>query len=137
MTRVRVLVVDDFPDAREMYRVFLTSVGFEVVEAANGLEAIKRAGETLPDVILMDIALPVMDGITATRRLKADSRTAAIPVVALSGHDIVGIGDIGAMGWVSYLTKPCLPEDVLIAIRNALPTTPIPPVALTRLARQS
>ena len=116
--RTRVLVVDDYPDAREMYREYLASMGFDVVEAANGLEAITRAVETVPDVILMDMALPVLDGEQATRRLKADSRTAAIPVVALSGYEAPESG--GREHFAAFLLKPCLPEDVVKAIRAAL-----------------
>ena len=80
--RPRVLLVDDYPDAREMYTEYLEFSGFEVVEAGNGMEALQRAVDTTPDIILMDLSLPVMDGWEATRRLKADKRTAAIPVVA-------------------------------------------------------
>ena len=139
MTRVRVLVVDDFADAREMYREFLVSVGFDVIEASNGYEAVTRAVETLPDVILMDVALPVLDGIAATNRLKADRRTADIPIIALSGHDLVGMpADARATGWVSFLTKPCLPQDVLVAIRGALTApTPSPPAVSMPHARRS
>src|SRR5436853_1384595 len=82
----RVLVVDDYPDAREMYGEYLEYSGYEVVQAANGVEALQRAVDDAPDIILMDLSLPVMDGWEATRRLKADARTASIPVVALTGH---------------------------------------------------
>lgn len=112
------LVVDDYPDAREMYREYLLSVGFDVVEAVNGLEAVSRAVETTPDVILMDMALPVMDGLEATRQLKADTRTAAIPVVALSGYELPRAD--GTAPYASLLMKPCLPEDVVRAIRRVL-----------------
>src|SRR5438067_13808141 len=87
----RVLVVDCYPDAREMYSEYLEYCGFEVVQAANGMEALQRAIETQPDIILMDLSLPVMDGWEATRRLKADKRTVNIPVVALTGHALAGI----------------------------------------------
>ena len=118
--RLRVLVVDDYPDAREMYREYLGTMGFDVVEASNGVEAIERAVDSSPDVILMDLALPVLDGLQATRQLKADSRTAAIPVVALSGYEPPAGGPPGH--YASFLLKPCLPEDVVKAIRRALET---------------
>src|SRR6476620_12084382 len=86
-----VLRVDDYPDAREMYAEYLEFSGFEVVEAGNGLEALERAVDKTPDIILMDLSLPVMDGWEATRRLKADDRTKSIPVVALTGHALAGI----------------------------------------------
>ena len=112
------LVVDDYPDAREMYREYLATMGFDVVEAGNGLEAITRAVETEPDVILMDLALPVLDGEQATRRLKADSRTAGIPVVALSGYE-APVSERREQ-FAAFLLKPCLPEDVVKAIKDAL-----------------
>ena len=117
----RVLLVDDYPDAREMYSEYLAFSGYDVVEAANGIEALERAVETQPDIILMDLSLPVMDGWEATRRLKSDERTADIPVVALTGHALAGISD-GAKqaGCDAFITKPCLPEDLVKAIRNIL-----------------
>ena len=119
--KVRVLVVDDYPDAREMYGAYLEYSGFEVVEAGNGVEALQRAAETEPDIILMDLSLPVMDGWEATRRLKADQRTARIPVVALTGHALVGISD-GARraGCDAFVSKPCLPEDLVKEVRKVL-----------------
>jgi CheY-like chemotaxis protein len=119
--RPKVLLVDDYPDAREMYAEYLDFSGFEVVEAANGMEALERAADTTPDIILMDLSLPVMDGWEATRRLKADSRTAHIPVVALTGHALAGISE-GAKkaGCDAFVTKPCLPEDLVKQIRKVL-----------------
>src|SRR5262249_5428045 len=112
--RPRVLLVDDYPDAREMYTEYLQYSGFDVVEAANGMEALQRAVDAAPDIILMDLSLPVMDGWEATRRLKADARTASIPVVALTGHALAGISE-GARnaGCDAFVTKPCLPEDLV------------------------
>lgn len=119
--RPRVLLVDDYPDAREMYSVYLQFSGFDVVEAANGMEALQRATETAPDIILMDLSLPVMDGWEATRRLKADVRTASIPVVALTGYSLAGISE-GARraGCDAFVAKPCLPEDLVREIRRVL-----------------
>ena len=119
--RPRVLIVDDYPDAREMYSEYLQYSGFDVVEAQNGQEALQRAVDEQPDIILMDLSLPVMDGWEATRRLKADKRTASIPVVALTGHALAGISD-GAKkaGCDAFVTKPCLPEDLVKEIRKVL-----------------
>ena len=97
--RRRVLLVDDYPDAREMYSEYLKLSGFDVVEATNGVEALQRAIDTSPDIILMDLSLPVMDGWEATRRLKEDTRTASIPVVALTGHALAGISDGAKKAW--------------------------------------
>jgi two-component system, cell cycle response regulator DivK len=121
LQRPRVLLVDDYPDAREMYSEYLEFSGFDVVEAGNGMEALQRAVDTAPDIILMDLSLPVRDGWEATRRLKADQRTRAIPVVALTGHALAGISE-GAKqaGCDAFVTKPCLPEDLVREIRKIL-----------------
>ena len=84
------LVVEDYQDAREMYAAYLQFSGYRVAEATNGLEAIEKTLELLPDIILMDLALPKMDGWEATRRLKLDERTKHIPIVALTGHALAG-----------------------------------------------
>ena len=133
--RPRVLLVDDYPDAREMYTEYLEYSGFDVVEAGNGMEALQRAVDTTPDIILMDLSLPVMDGWEATRRLKADQRTKAIPVVALTGHALAGISE-GAKqaGCDAFVTKPCLPEDLVKEIRKILDG---PPSTAIKRARRS
>jgi two-component system, cell cycle response regulator DivK len=119
--RPRVLVVDDYADAREMYCEYLQFSGFDVCQAANGMEALEKAVDEQPDIILMDLSLPVMDGWEATRRLKADDRTATIPVVALTGHALAGISE-GARqaGCDAFVTKPCLPEDLVKEIKRVL-----------------
>jgi len=119
--RPRVLLVDDYPDAREMYTEYLEFSGFEVVEAGNGMEALQRAAETAPDIILMDLSLPVMDGWEATRRLKADDSTKDIPVLAVTGHALSGVSnDAKKAGCDGFITKPCLPEDLVTEIRKVL-----------------
>jgi two-component system cell cycle response regulator DivK len=116
-----VLVVDDYQDAREMCAEFLAFSGFRVAEATNGFEAVEKAFELHPDVILMDLSLPGMDGWEATRRLKADDRTRDIPVVALTGHALAGHSE-GAKeaGCDSFLTKPCLPDAMVAEVRRML-----------------
>jgi CheY-like chemotaxis protein len=116
-----VLVVDDYEDAREMYAEYLQYSGFRVAEARNGMEAMEKAFELRPDLILMDLSLPVMDGWEATRRLKADARTKAIPVVALTGHALAGHSD-GARkaGCDAFVTKPCLPDALVMEVRRVL-----------------
>ena len=84
--RPLVLVVDDYEDAREMYAECLDASGFEVAQAESGDEAVAKAVALQPALIVMDLALPGMDGWSATRAIKTDARTAAIPVVALTGH---------------------------------------------------
>jgi len=118
-----VLVVDDFQDNREMYAEYLAFSGFRVIQAANGKEALDQAFANRPDIIIMDLSLPVMDGWEATRRLKADQRTNAIPVVALTGHAMQGHskGAIEA-GCDSFVAKPCLPDQLVAEIRKMLST---------------
>jgi two-component system cell cycle response regulator DivK len=117
--RPRVLLVDDYPDARDMYGEYLEYSGYDVIQASNGMEALERAIEDQPDIILMDLSLPVMDGWEATRRLKANQSTSAIPVVALTGHALTGSFE-GARkaGCDAFLTKPCLPEDLVREIKR-------------------
>jgi two-component system, cell cycle response regulator DivK len=116
-----VLVVDDFQDNREMYAEYLLYSGFRVIEAKNGQEAIDQAFSNKPDVIIMDLSLPVMDGWEATRQLKADDRTKTIPVIALTGHALHGHSK-GAFdaGCDSFVAKPCLPDQLVVEIRRML-----------------
>ena len=116
-----VLVVEDYQDAREMYAAYLQFSGYRVAEATNGVEAIEQAQELMPDIILMDLALPKMDGWEATRRLKNDDRTRNIPIVALTGHALAGHAE-GARqaGCDSFVTKPCLPDALVAEIKRML-----------------
>jgi CheY-like chemotaxis protein len=116
-----VLVVEDYQDAREMYAAYLQFSGFEVAEAGNGIEAIEKTQELLPDIVLMDLALPRMDGWEATRRLKNDARTRHIPIVALTGHALAGHAE-GAReaGCDAFVTKPCLPDALVAEIKRLL-----------------
>jgi len=119
-----VLVVDDYQDAREMYAEFLSFSGFRVAEASTGVEAVEKAIQLLPDLILMDLSLPGMDGWQATRQLKTDERTRGIPVVALTGHALAGASE-GARraGCDSFVTKPCLPDELVVEVRRMLDLT--------------
>ena len=116
-----ILVVDDYQDAREMYAAYLQFSGYRVAEATNGLEAIEQANALMPDIILMDLALPKMDGWEATRRLKMSEATRHIPIVALTGHALAGHAE-GAKqaGCDSFVTKPCLPDALVAEIKRML-----------------
>jgi two-component system, cell cycle response regulator DivK len=116
-----VLVVEDYQDAREMYAAYLQFSGYRVAEATNGYEAIELAQRLRPDIILMDLALPKMDGWEATRRLKADARTRQIPIVALTGHALAGHAEgARAAGCDAFVTKPCLPDALVAEIKRML-----------------
>ena len=117
-----VLIVDDFDDNRQMYAEFLTLAGFRTHQAVDGAEALQKAQDLQPDVVVMDLSLPVLDGWEATRRLKADPRTRHIAVLALTGHAFEGELEGGAReaGCDAFLAKPCLPEDLLDAVTAIL-----------------
>ena len=119
-----VLLVDDYPDAREMYSEYLGFAGYEVVEATSGTEAVEKAERLQPDIILMDLSLPGMDGWEATRRLKSGPRTSGIPVVALTGHALAGHSDQAKQaGCDAFVTKPCLPDALVAEIQRVLHTS--------------
>ena len=104
---VRVLLVEDNEMNRDMLSRRLTRKGFEVVVALDGAEAVQAAAADLPALILMDMSLPVMDGWEATRRIKADATTAAIPVIGLTAHAMEGDREkCLASGCDDYDTKP-------------------------------
>jgi CheY-like chemotaxis protein len=111
-SRPLVLVVDDYDDAREMFCEYLELAGFRVVSAKDGREALDRASELVPDVVVMDLSLPVVDGAEATRRLKKGELTKTIPVIVLSGHQEESVAT--GLACDAYLRKPCLP-DVLVS----------------------
>lgn len=119
MTSALVLIVDDFADARDMMSVYLLDGGFAVAEAANGEEAIAAAIREQPAIILMDMTMPVMDGWEATRLLKADPRTQAIPIIALTGHDLTET-DRAALPCDSFIVRPCPPAQVVAEVARVL-----------------
>jgi two-component system, cell cycle response regulator DivK len=117
-----VLIVDDVPDNRELYVQYLTHFGYRAAEAGDGLDALAKAAALRPDVIVMDLSLPGMDGWEATRRLKADIATRHIPVIALTGHALSGSDEHArAAGCDAFLTKPCDPEDLAATIDRLHP----------------
>jgi len=111
-----VLVVEDDADAREMYEILLDGSGFRVASANNGLDGIDRARALQPQLILMDLSLPSVDGLEASRRLKSEATTRDIPIVALSGKPIDDPG--GKRLFAATLLKPCLPDDLVAEVRR-------------------
>ena len=121
-TQKRILVVEDQEDNRRILRDLLTNAGYEVVEADNGGEALRSVSERRPDLILMDIQLPVIDGYETTRRLKADPTLRDIPVIVITSYALSGDEDKArAAGCDDYVTKPYSPRQVLAKIRTYLP----------------
>jgi two-component system, cell cycle response regulator DivK len=122
-----VLLVDDFEDARLMYGQYLNHVGYRVIEAATGEEALDIATRDTPDVILLDMLLPGVDGWEVTRRLRNAESTRAIPIIALTAHTLDSERDRSARaGCDLFLAKPCLPADVAAAIARVLTTRATP-----------
>ena len=114
----RVLLVDDSHEIREMWRRWLTSWNFTVDEAADGAEAVAKAQQHRPDLVLMDLWMPVMDGLQATRELKADPETAGVPVVAMSSQrTMLTAAQARQAGCEAFLQKPLDPDDLLSTIR--------------------
>jgi two-component system, cell cycle response regulator DivK len=116
-----VLVVDDVAHGREIFAEYLEFRGFRVATASDGLEALDKAFELLPDIILMDLSLPQLDGWEATKRLKGDDRTKTIPIIALTAHALASAHDKAmAAGCDSVVTKPCVPRDLEAEVRRQL-----------------
>jgi two-component system, cell cycle response regulator DivK len=116
-----ILIVEDFDDAREMYRDYLEFSGFRVDTARDGREAIEKARTLHPDLILMDLSLPGIDGWEATRLLKAAPDTSHLLIVALSAHALATEGERArAAGCDGFIAKPCLPSDLVHEIGQYL-----------------
>ena len=117
-----ILVVEDQEDNRQILRDLLTTTDYEVMEAENGEEALAAVAKQRPDLILMDIQLPVMDGYEATRRIKADPALANIPVIAVTSYALSGDEEKArAAGCDDFVPKPFSPRQLLAKIRQYLP----------------
>src|SRR5262249_39743814 len=118
----RILVVEDHEENRRILRILLTSAGFELIEAETGEEGVRRAETEHPDLILMDIQLPGLDGYEATRRIKANPALRPIPLIVVTSYALSG-DDVKAFeaGCDAYLTKPYAPRQLLAKTREYLP----------------
>ena len=118
----RVLVIEDQEDNRRILRDLLTSAGYEMIEAVTGEEGVTLAEARRPDLILMDIQLPGLDGYEATRRIKANPALQAIPIIAVTSYALSGDdAKAFAAGCDAYVTKPFSPRQLLAKIREFLP----------------
>jgi len=118
----RILVVEDQEDNRQILRDLLGSVGFEMLEAGDGAAAVATAAAEHPDLILMDIQLPVLDGYEATRRIKADPALKHIPIIVVTSYALSGDEDKArAVGCDDYVSKPYSPRQLLAKIKQHLP----------------
>jgi two-component system cell cycle response regulator DivK len=117
-----ILVVEDQEDNRQILRDLLTSADYEMTEAENGQEALEAVAKQKPDLILMDIQLPVMDGYEATRRLKGNPAYKDIPIIVVTSYALSGDeGKARDAGCDAYVTKPYSPRQLLAKIREFLP----------------
>jgi two-component system, cell cycle response regulator DivK len=115
----RILVVEDQPDSRQIIRDMLAATDYEISEAENGEQALTAVMEQRPDLILMEIQLPIMDGYEATRRIKADPALRSIPIIAVTSY--VEEQKAQAAGCDEYVPEPYSPRQLLAKIRQYLP----------------
>jgi CheY-like chemotaxis protein len=114
-----ILIADDTTDSRDLYAEYFETRGFSVVTARDGVDAVQAALEHVPEVIVMDLAMPQIDGITAIQRIKADARMQQTRVIILSGYHFAVEKSALEAGADLFLRKPCLPERLELHV-NAL-----------------
>ena len=118
----RILVVEDQEDNRQILRDLLGSVGYDMIEAGDGEAGVAAAAAQRPDLILMDIQLPLMDGYVATRRIKANPELKGIPIIVVTSYALSGDeAKARAAGCDAYVTKPYSPRQLLAKIKEFLP----------------
>jgi two-component system cell cycle response regulator DivK len=117
-----ILVIEDQEDNRRIMRDLLTTKGYDVIEAVDGLEGVKTAEAERPDLILMDIQLPGIDGYEATRRIKANPEIRSTPIIVVTSYALSGDDDKAFQaGCDAYLAKPFSPRELLAKIREYIP----------------
>lgn len=120
-----VLIVDDEPMARTLLRLMLVRAGFNVSEAEDGFDALEKVRKNRPDIILLDVMMPGLDGFSVCETLRGEDATAALPIIMLSAKtDLDSINQGLRVGATKYLTKPISPEDLTHHVREALENTP-------------
>ena len=117
----RILVVEDSTDMRELWRMWFTGLGFTVIEAGNGVEALEQVNNAEPDLVLLDVAMPIMDGLEALELIRGQKQTANLPVIVLSAQDGRVAQRARALGSDVFLTKPVWPDDLMVHVRALLP----------------
>ena len=121
MSSKKILVVEDTEDNRQILRDLLGMAGYDMVEAHDGAEGVAKAIEHRPDLILMDIQMPVMDGYEATRRIKANPELKAIPIVAVTSYALSGDEQkTREAGCDAYIAKPYSPRQMLAKVKEIL-----------------
>ena len=121
-----VLIVDDEPMARTLLRLMLVRAGFNVSEAEDGYDALEKVQASQPDIILLDVMMPGMDGFTVCEELRQRKETSGLPVIMLSAKtDLDSINKGLRVGATKYLTKPISPEDLTRHVKEVLDANPI------------
>jgi len=115
-----ILIADDYDDNRELLRLLLQAASYVVHEARNGQECVTSARETLPDLIMVDLSMPELDGWEVFRTLKADSATAHIPCVAVTAHTDTDCERALQIGFSAYIPKPFKTEEMLATVARVV-----------------
>lgn len=115
-----ILIAEDHDDNRELLRLLLLGAGYDVREAKDGSECLTLAREQPPDLIVIDLSMPVMDGWAVFRELKTDQRTRAIPCMAVTAHAELDRNDALETGFSAYVSKPFSGDDLLKAVATVL-----------------
>ena len=116
----KILIADDYDDNRELLRLILTTANYEVEEARNGTECVRSAREKLPDLIMVDLSMPGLDGWEVFRTLQADSSTAHIPCVAVTAHTEVDCKRALQLGFTAFVAKPFKTDEMLATVARVV-----------------
>ena len=128
--RATIVIVEDTPDIREVVELILAESGYDVISLPNGERCLETVQDCRPDLVLMDLSLPRIDGWEATRRLKADDATSNIPVLAFTAHaQDRALNDARQAGCSAVITKPFEIDDLLRTITEAIHDMPVRPAA--------
>lgn len=125
MASKRILLVDDYPDALEIWGLYLRSLGYEVIEADDGLKAVAKAHEYKPDIIILDLELPGITGFEAAVRLRESAETRDIPLIAATGYShLKQLNHARACGFDAIIVKPCEPAALVAEVERLLQLEP-------------
>jgi len=118
--RRKVLIAEDYADMRAMTRIMVEAIGFDVIEASDGAEAIEQAKENMPDAVLMDIAMPILNGITAATMIHQLEGLEDVPIIALTAYGKEYVGNAGLYGFDAVIQKPIGIEDLKRVLEKQL-----------------
>ena len=123
-SKKKVLIAEDYADIRQMTRIMIEMIGYEVVEAANGYEAVKLAKETKPDVVLMDIAMPELNGITAASMIHQIAECRDVPIIAITAFGKHYVDEASDYGFDAVIEKPVDMDDLRTVLDSRLNHSP-------------